>query len=64
MDLDEKPAEADEVLEKNGLKVFIDKLTYQNLYGVEIDFVDDGERQGFILTGGKSSCGTGCSSCG
>lgn len=64
MDIDQNPAEGDEVVEKNGLKVFMDKSTSQNLNGVEIDFVDDGERQGFVMNGGQSSCGTGCSSCG
>lgn len=64
LDIDENPAEGDEVVEKNGLRVFMDKSTSQNLNGVEIDFVDDGERQGFVMTGGQSSCDTGCSSCG
>ncbi|KAF0146221.1 MAG: iron-sulfur cluster assembly accessory protein [Nitrospirae bacterium] len=66
MDIDEKPGEGDEVIEKNGLKVFIDKNTCQKLDGMGIDFVDDGERQGFVLTGGKApSCSSsGCSSCG
>lgn len=65
MDIDENPAEGDEVIEKNGLRVFMDKNTVKNLSGMEIDFIDDGERQGFILTGGKpSSCDSGCSTCG
>jgi iron-sulfur cluster assembly accessory protein len=65
MDLDENPAEGDEVLEKNGLRVFMDKDTVKNLTGMEIDFIDDGEKQGFILTGGTpSSCDSGCSTCG
>lgn len=65
MDIDEQPAEGDEIFEKNGLKVFIDRNTYHNLDGMEIDFVDNGEQKGFILAGGdSSSCGSGCSSCG
>jgi iron-sulfur cluster assembly accessory protein len=65
MDIDESPAEGDEVLETNGLKVFMDPNTVKSLSGMQIDFVDDGERQGFVLTGGKSaSCDSGCSSCG
>lgn len=64
MDIDEKPAEGDEVIEKNGLKVFVDKNTSKKLDGMSIDFIDDGVRQGFILTGGQApSCSTGCSSC-
>lgn len=65
MDIDEKAAEADEVIEKNGLRVFIDRETFMTLSGMTLDFIDDGERQGFILSGGKApSCGSGCSSCG
>lgn len=65
MDMDENPNDGDEVVEKDGLKVFIDQGTFKNLSGMEIDFVDEGERQGFVLTGGKaSSCDSGCSTCG
>ena len=64
MDIDEKAMEHDEIVEKNGLKVFMDKATARNLDGMEIDFVDDGERSGFVITGKGSSCGSGCSSCG
>lgn len=64
MDLDEKPSEGDSVVEKNGIKIFVDKNTSKKLDGMKIDFIDDGERQGFILSGGKApSCGSGCSSC-
>ncbi|HTR45033.1 MAG TPA: iron-sulfur cluster assembly accessory protein [Thermodesulfovibrionales bacterium] len=65
MDLDERSSDGDEVVEKNGLRVFMDQNTSRNLEGMEIDFVDDGERQGFVITGGAApSCGSGCSSCG
>ena len=65
MDIDEKPADGDEVVEKDGLKVFIDQKTLKNLNGMQVDFLDDGERQGFVLTGGEpSSCDSGCSTCG
>jgi Fe-S cluster assembly iron-binding protein IscA len=65
MDLDERSSDGDEVVEKNGLRVFMDQSTSKNLEGMEIDFIDDGERQGFVITGGAApSCGSGCSSCG
>lgn len=64
MDIDENPTENDEVVEKNGLRVFVDKEASQKLDGMNIDYVEEGERQGFVLTGGKaSSCSSGCSSC-
>ena len=65
LDLAEKATENDEVVEKNGLKVFIDRGTMPAVSGMTIDFINEGERQGFVLTGGPSSCGTGNdSSCG
>jgi len=65
MDLDEKPADGDEVVEKDGLKVFIDKNTLESLGGMQIDFIAEGDKQGFVLTGGeRSSCDSGCSTCG
>ncbi|MGD1076486.1 MAG: iron-sulfur cluster assembly accessory protein, partial [Thermodesulfovibrionales bacterium] len=35
MDIDERPADGDEVLEKDGLRVFIDQSTSQKLSGME-----------------------------
>ncbi len=65
MDLDENPSDGDEVVEKDGLKVFIDQKTLKSLGGMQIDFIDDGDKQGFVLTGGNpSSCDSGCSTCG
>lgn len=65
IDIVEEPVDGDEVIEKNGTRFFIDKEAVKTLKGMTIDFIDDGERQGFVLTGGQSSCGPGCgSSCG
>ncbi len=65
MDLSEHPAEGDEIIENNGLKVFIDKNALEKLDGMKLDFMDDGEKQGFIITGGQQpSCSTGHSTCG
>jgi iron-sulfur cluster assembly protein len=57
MDIDENPAEGDEVTEKNGLRVFADKDTHEKLSGMIMDFIDDGQRQGFVIKAeGPSSC--------
>lgn len=65
LDIEEKPLADDEIIEKNGLKVFIDKDTLSGLKGMQLDYYDDGEREGFILSGGTPpSCSSGCSSCG
>jgi iron-sulfur cluster assembly accessory protein len=68
LDIDERPSADDEVIEKNGLMVFVDKNTLPALTGMQLDYYDDGEREGFILSGGAgpsgSACSSGCSSCG
>lgn len=63
IDIVENPTDGDEVIEKNGTKFFIDKDASQSLSGMTIDFVDEGEKQGFVLTGGQApSCGPSCGS--
>jgi iron-sulfur cluster assembly accessory protein len=69
MDLTEQPVDGDNVIEKDGLKVFMDKGASEKLEGMEIHFIDDGKQQGFVIRGDQqSSCdtshGSGCSSCG
>jgi iron-sulfur cluster assembly accessory protein len=74
MDLDEKAAEGDETVEKNGLKVFVNKETSASLADKEIDYVSNDRGEGFVINGGEapscgsgsgasSGCGSGCSSC-
>jgi len=74
LDIDEKAAAEDQVFEKDGLKVFVDSGCVSSLEEMQLDYYDDGERAGFILSGGSapscgsgdgpaSSCGSGCSSC-
>lgn len=65
MDLEEAAKDDDEVTEKDGLKVFTDKDTYSKLTGMMIDFIDDGQNQGFIIKGSEKTPpagGCGCSS--
>jgi iron-sulfur cluster assembly accessory protein len=58
MDLDEKSKDGDEITEKSGLKVFTDKDTFEKLQGMTIDFIDDGQQQGFVIKGDTPpSCG-------
>jgi iron-sulfur cluster assembly accessory protein len=67
MDINEHPMENDEIIEKNGLKVFVDKNAAEKLNGMEIHFAESGENSGFIIRGNQpSSCSpdSGCSSCG
>jgi len=64
MDLTENPEEGDKAIEKNGLKVFVDKSALPKLEGMEIHYVEQGENSGFVIRGNQpSSCGSSCSSC-
>lgn len=71
IDVVENPEADDDVVEKGGLKVFVEKSTSEKLNGMELDFIDDGDKQGFMFTGNPpaapscgSDSGSGCSSCG
>lgn len=69
MDLDQNPSEGDETIEKDGLKVFVDKEASASLSSKEIDYIKNDQGEGFVINGGEepssgSSCSSGCSSCG
>jgi iron-sulfur cluster assembly accessory protein len=64
LDLQEEQRPDDEVVEKNGLKVFMDKHTLETLTGRLFDYYVGEEGEGFIFTGGVSACGAGGSACG
>ncbi len=64
LDLQEEQMLDDEVVEKNGLKVFMDKQTLETLTGRQFDYYVGEEGEGFIFTGGVSVCGAGGSACG
>ena len=66
MDINEKASEGDETVEKNGLKVFVDKEASSSLSNKEIDYVKNAQGEGFIINSDEPppSCGSGCKSCG
>jgi iron-sulfur cluster assembly accessory protein len=73
LNLQEEQMPGDEVVEKNGLKIYIDKRTFETLSEKELDYYIGEEGEGFMFTGGVSSCGSGscgsgsgsgCNSCG
>jgi iron-sulfur cluster assembly accessory protein len=64
IDLNENPVDGDEVVEKDGLKVFLAKDCSDSLADMQLDYYEEGDSVGFVLNGGKEpSCGD-CSSCG
>ncbi|PKL52322.1 MAG: iron-sulfur cluster assembly accessory protein [Nitrospira bacterium HGW-Nitrospira-1] len=68
MDLNENASEGDKIIEKNGLKVFVDKEAAEKLGNKEIDYIKNEQGEGFVINGNEppaaSSCGSGCKSCG
>ncbi|MBN8554686.1 MAG: iron-sulfur cluster assembly accessory protein [Deltaproteobacteria bacterium] len=63
MAFEEKPAEADKVLNFNGLQVFVDPRSALFLSGITIDYVDGLNGSGFTYENpnAKRSCGCGTS---
>jgi len=53
MDIDENPSAGDETVEKNGLKVFVDKDAMSSLSSKEIDYVKNDQGEGFVINGEK-----------
>lgn len=65
LDIDEKASEGDETVEKDGLKLFIDKEAFSSLSDKEIDYIKTEQGEGFIINNNEPpSCSSGCSSCG
>ena len=67
MDLDENPKDGDIITEKDGLKVFTDPESTEKLKDMQVDYVDDGQNQGFVIKGtgeapdnGNGGCGSSC----
>jgi iron-sulfur cluster assembly accessory protein len=64
LDLEEMPNTDDEITEKNGVKIFIGKNIAASLLGMQLDYHQDGDHEGFVLTGGCGpSCASGASGC-
>lgn len=60
---DEVINEDDTVLDKNGVQLLIDSMSFQYLVGAEIDYKDDLEGAQFVIKnpGATSTCGCGSS---
>jgi iron-sulfur cluster assembly protein len=62
MNLEEAPAANDEVIETEGLRLFVDMFSAQYLNGVTIDYVTSVMGSGFTFTNPNASGGCGCGS--
>jgi iron-sulfur cluster insertion protein len=60
---DEVTNEDDTIMEKNGVQLLIDAMSYQYLVGAEIDYKDDLEGAQFVIKNpnAESTCGCGSS---
>ena len=59
---EEKPNEDDNVLEKNGVQLLIDPMSYQYLVGSEIDYKEDLEGAQFVIKNPNATTTCGCGS--
>jgi iron-sulfur cluster assembly accessory protein len=62
LDVEESPAQNDQIIESNGLKVFLDPFSMQLLEGVEIDYVSTVMGSGFTFKNPNATGGCGCGS--
>ncbi|HHO68121.1 MAG TPA: iron-sulfur cluster insertion protein ErpA [Gammaproteobacteria bacterium] len=59
---DEKVNEGDTEIEKNGIKLLIDPMSFQYLVGAEIDYKDDLEGARFVIRNPNATTTCGCGS--
>jgi iron-sulfur cluster insertion protein len=59
---DEESNEDDTVMEKNGVKLLIDAMSYQYLVGAEIDYKDGLEGAQFVIKNPNATTTCGCGS--
>ena len=62
LNIEEGPEGDDEVLEVDGIKVFVDPFSAQYLEGVEIDYVTSMMGSGFSFKNPNAAGGCGCGS--
>lgn len=55
LDLSEKGEEGDIIIEKDGLRVFIEPRASVELESATLDYIKDGPRQGFTIMGLQQS---------
>jgi len=59
---DEESNDDDTVMEKNGVKLLIDAMSYQYLVGAEIDYKDGLEGAQFVIKNPNATTTCGCGS--
>jgi iron-sulfur cluster insertion protein len=59
---DEEVGEEDTVLEKNGVTLLVDSMSYQYLVGAEIDYTEGVEGAQFVIKNPNATSTCGCGS--
>lgn len=62
LNIEDAPEQDDEVVEMNGVRVFVDPFSAQYLEGVEIDYVTTMMGSGFTFRNPNATGGCGCGS--
>ena len=62
MQIEDGPRQGDEILDKNGLRVFVDLFSRQYLEGVEVDYVNSVMGSGFTFSNPNATGSCGCGS--
>jgi iron-sulfur cluster assembly accessory protein len=60
MELETEKREGDEVVEADGVKIFIDDISADHLRGMKVDFVSSLERSGFVYENPNATAQCGC----
>ena len=62
LNIEDEPEDDDEIMEIQGVKIFVDPFSAQYLDGVEIDYVTSFMGQGFSFRNPNAAGGCGCGS--
>lgn len=62
MVIDETPSEDDEIIEANGIRIFVDPMSKRFLNGVELDYVNSIMGSGFTFKNPNATGSCGCGS--
>ena len=62
VDIDGGPEADDEILERHGIRIFVDPFSAQYLEGIEIDYVSSMMGSGFAFSNPQATGGCGCGS--
>ena len=62
LNIEDESQEDDEIMESNGLRLFVDAFSVQYLDGVEIDYVTTMMGSGFTFKNPNATGGCGCGS--